>query len=80
MKCCDGSLPLQITASLLLVRDTAGQLSSAQGQCALQPTAVACLPTCLPHLPPLLEQEEMFSLVTLAEDQNTKKGVVVLEA
>lgn len=31
-----------------------------------------------PH-PPLL-QEEMFSLVTLAEDQNTKKGVVVLEA
>lgn len=27
-----------------------------------------------------LPQEEMFSLVTLAEDQTTKKGVVVLEA
>lgn len=26
------------------------------------------------------DSEEMFSLVTLAEDQNTKKGVVVLEA
>lgn len=25
-------------------------------------------------------QEEMFSFVTLAEDQTTKKGVVVLEA
>ena len=25
-------------------------------------------------------QEEMYSFVTLAEDQNTKKGVVVLEA
>lgn len=37
----------------------------------------------LPALPPLLPacpQEEMFSFVTLAEDQNTKKGVVVLEA
>ncbi|KAL4445383.1 hypothetical protein ABPG77_011208 [Micractinium sp. CCAP 211/92] len=26
------------------------------------------------------DSEEMFSFVTLAEDQNTKKGVVVLEA
>lgn len=25
-------------------------------------------------------QEEMYSFVTLAEDQNVKKGVVVLEA
>ena len=28
----------------------------------------------------LVPQEEMYSFVTLAEDQNTKKGVVVLEA
>ena len=40
----------------------------------------------LSHLPPLLPaihpplQEEMYSFVTLADDQNTKKGVVVLEA
>jgi hypothetical protein len=32
-----------------------------------------------PPLPTLL-QEEMFSFVTLADDQTTKKGVVVLEA
>jgi hypothetical protein len=31
--------------------------------------SVSCLP-----------QEEMYSFVTLAEDQTTKKGVVVLEA
>lgn len=38
-------------------------------------------PCLLTHPHPLpLSQEEMFSLVTLAEDQNTKKGVVVLEA
>ncbi len=39
---------------------------------------LTALPT-PPSTPPPL-QEEMFSLVTLAEDQNTKKGVVVLEA
>lgn len=29
---------------------------------------------------PSVPQEEMYSFVTLAEDQNSKKGVVVLEA
>jgi hypothetical protein len=37
------------------------------------------LPVPSPPLPTLL-QEEMFSFVTLADDQTTKKGVVVLEA